>query len=461
MDKVNQTKTETDFSPAKKRGIFVTLIFAIFVTAMATTVTGNMIPNFTEYFGISANLAQWLTSGATLVSGIIIPVTAFMIKKMPNKLYFFVSILAYTLGSLFAFLAPTFPLLLISRLIQAVGCGMIMPFGQVILLHIYPAEKHGTVMAAYAMATMASAVVTPTYTGLMLEAVGWRGLFLSLFVLGIIVLVFGGIFFRNIIPKADADLNIGYVVLSAVGFAALLIGLSNISGGSALQFQSGGLMLIGIIAIAAFSWLQLRAKKPMLNLRVFKNVPFTIATITSVCLYLVSLGSTMILPILTKSICGFSDSSYGYATLVGAILSVFVSLYAGGVYDKKGIKPMFILSIILFAVYTVAGFLFTESTGIVYIAIAYALQTVGMSALYSPSTTLALSKLSGTARIDGSAVFNTLRQIASALATTLTVLIYTLAGSDITGVHVVYIFYGIITAVIVVTILFYMKYEKK
>lgn len=461
MTDINHSKKGAGISPMHQKGIFATLIIAVFVTAMSTTVTGNMIPNFTEYFGVSANLAQWLTSGATLVSGIIIPVTAFLIKRMPNKIYFFVAMTAFTLGSLLVFLAPSFPVLLASRLVQAVGCGMMIPFGQVMLLNIYPAEKHGTVMATFSMSSMVSTVVGPTYAGLMLDHFGWRGVFVSLFALGVVVLIFGSIFLRNVIPKTDADLNMGFVILSAIGFAALLIGLSNLSGGSLLQLKSGGLMLIGIIALIIFSRLQLTSKKPMLNLRVFKHPSFTIAVIVSVCLYLIAMGSAMILPILTKSICGFSDSSYGYATLVGSILSVFATLYAGRVYDKTGIKPMFIISVILFASYAVMGVLSSENTSILYIAAAFALQTIAMSLLNSPTTTMALSKLSGSTRIDGSAVFNTMRQISSSLASTLSVLIYTLAGSDINAVHVVYIYYGFVTVVIIVSILLFLRAEKQ
>lgn len=443
--------------PAQRTGIFLTLIVGTFVTAMSTTVTANMIPNFTEYFGVSANLAQWLTSGATLISGIIIPVTAFLLKRMPNKVYFFVTMLAYTLGSMFAFLAQSFPLLLVSRLIQAVGCGMMIPFGQIMLLHLYPPEKHGRVMAAFSMASMVSTVIGPTYAGLLLEAVGWRGVFVSLFVFGLVLIVIGSAFMRNIIPKAEADLNAGFVLLSAIGFASLLIGISNVAGGSVLKLTSGGLIVIGILCLVIFSILQMTSKKPMLNLRVFKEPSFFIAVVISICLYLISMGTGMILPIFTKSICGFSDSAYGYATIIGSTLAVFTTLYAGRVYDKMGIKPMFFAGIILFAVYSIMGVCFSEGTGIVYIAVTFALQTVAMSMLNSPATTMALSQLTGNMRIDGSAVFNTIRQISSSLASTLTVLIYTLAGSNINAVHTVYIYYGIVTAAIIVSVFLYLR----
>ena len=418
-----------------------------------------MIPNFTKYFDVSANLAQWLTSGATLVSGIIIPVTAFLIKKVPNKIYFFVTMSAYTIGTLAAFLAQSFYILLVSRLVQAVGCGMMIPFGQVMLLNVFPSEKHGRVMAAFSMASMVSTVIGPTYAGLMLDSFGWRGVFASLFAFGIIIIIIGSIFMKNITPRSDASLNMGYVIISAIGFACLLIGIGNISGKSILQLKSGGIMVIGVIALIIFSWLQLTAKKPMLNLRVFQDSSFTIAVIISICLYLIAMGSAMVLPILTKSICGYSDSSYGYATLVGSILSVFTTLYVGNIYDKIGIKPMFITGVIMFAVYTFMGISFTEHTGIIYIAVAFAFQTVAMSVLNSPATTMALSKLSGNARIDGSAVFNTIRQISSSLASTLSVQIFTLAGSDINAIHIVYIYYGVVTVIIVIAFLLFKKSE--
>ena len=446
-----------EISAAKRKGIFLTLIVGTFVTAMSTTVTANMIPNFTEYFGVSAGLAQWLTSGASLISGIIIPVTAFLLKRLTNRIYFLSTMLAYTLGSLSAFLARSFSVLLVSRLIQALGCGMMIPFGQIMLLRLYPPEKHGRVMAAFSMASMVSTVVGPTYAGLMLEAVGWRGVFASLFMLGLLIMIAGSFFMQNIIPRAEVTLNLCFVLLSALGFSALLIGVSNLSGGSVLTLASGGLIVLGIFFLAVFSKLQLAAKKPMLNLRVFKEPSFIIAAVISICLYLITMGTGMILPIFAKSICAFSDSAYGYATLFGSVLAVFTTLYAGRVSDKMGIKPMFFIGVVLFAVYSVMGICFSEKTGIVSIAAAFALQTVAMSMLNSPATTMALSKLTGSIRIDGSAVFNTVRQISSSLASTLSVLIFTLAGSNIHAIHTVYVYYGIVTAAIAVFVFLYFR----
>ena len=236
--------------------------------------------------------------------------------------------------------------------------------------------------------------------------------------------------------------------------------MSNISGGF-FSLKSGGLILAGLLFLSAFVILQLKAEKPMLNLRVFRNSGFRIAVILSLCMYLICMGNGMILPIFSKAIRGFSDTAYGLATIVGSILSVIATLSAGRLYDKIGIKPMFAVGTGLFVVYTVMGFLFSQNTSIIYIAVAFAVQTVAMSSLNSPTTTMALSGLEGKERVDGSAIFNTLRQISSSLASTLSVLIYTLLGSNMAAIHGVYVYFGLVTAVIFVAIILYLKAENK
>ena len=458
--KEEMMNNKKSISNVQRTGILITLLVAAFITSMSTTVTGNMIPNFTEFFGVSSNLAQWLTSGATLISGITIPITAFLIKRVSNKVYFFSAMTAFTVGSLAAVLSVNFPMLLISRLFQAVGCGMLLPFAQIVLLKLYPKEKHGTIMGAYSMAAMVSAVIGPTYAGLVLDSFGWKGVFASLFMVGILIIICGILFMKNITDKETADLNILDVSLSSFGFAAFLIGVSNIGGGL-FSLRSGGLIFVGLLFLGTFTVLQLKSEKPMLNLRVFSNSGFRIAVILSLCMYLIAMGNGMILPIFAKSIRGFSDSAYGLATIVGSILSVITTLSAGRLYDKVGIKPMFVVGTGLFAVYSVMGFLFSQNTSIIYIAVTFAVQTIAMSTLNSPATAMALSGLEGRERVDGSAIFNTLRQISSSLASTLAVLIYTLAGNNLTAIHSVYVYFGLVTIAIAVAAILYLKAENK
>lgn len=449
-----------NISAVQRTGIMVTLLAAAFITSMSTTVTGNMIPDFTEYFGVSSNLAQWLTSGATLLSGITIPITAFLIKRLPNKAYFFFAMVAYTLGSFAACISVSFSMLLLSRLLQAVGCGMLLSFAQIVLLKLYPQEKHGTIMAAYSMSATVSSVIGPTYAGLIMDTLGWRGVFASLSIVGMLIVLAGIVFMRNVTEKEEAELNLLYVMLSSLGFATFLIGVNNVSGGL-FSLTSGGLILLGLALLTVFSMLQLKDQTPMLNLHIFKYSSFRISVLISICLYLIAMGNAMVLPIFTKTLCGYSDTAYGLATTVGAILSIFVTMLAGKVYDKVGIKPMLFVGIGVFAIFSILGMTFTEKTSIIFIALVNACQSVAMAALISPATTMALSGLEGQERVDGSAIYNTLRQIASSLASTLSVLIFTLIGSNMIAVRGVYLYFGLVTMVIAISVVFYFRLGKR
>ena len=412
---------------------------------MSTTVTGNMIPNFAGYYGVSSGQAQWLTSGATLISGVTIPVTAFLIKRLSNRLYLQISLLSFTAGSLAACFAPTFPLLLICRMAQSVGSGMLLPFAQVVLLKLYPRDQQGIVLAAYSMAAMVSSVIGPTYAGLMMDAVGWQGVFLSLALIGAVLTAGSLIFMQEVTGKKEAALNVPYILLSSGGFAAFVIGVGNLEGGL-FRPASGGLMLLGTGLLVWFSVLQLRTKSPLLNLRIFRFASFRICVLLSLCMYLISMGSAMILPIFSKTICGFSDTAYGLATIFGSVLSIIAALVSGKIYDRRGPAGLFTVGMVLYGIYAVLGMQFTRDAAIWQIAAVFACQTVAMSLMNSPATAMALGDLDGQDRVDGSAIYNTLRQISSSLASTLSVLIFSAAGSGVVAVHSVYTYY-LLTAV--------------
>lgn len=126
----------------------------------------------------------------------------------------------------------------------------------------------------------------------------------------------------------------------------------------------------------------------------------------------------------------------------------------------KRARPLFITGTGLFAAFSIMGLFLSQNTSIVYIAIVFALQSVAMSTLNSPTTAMALSGLEGRERVDGSAIFNTPRQISSSLASTLSVLIFTLARSSIAAVHCVYVYYIFITVAVAVAVVLYLKSKK-
>lgn len=214
----------------ERKIILLVLMSGTFLVSMTVTITSTMLPAIMKEFQIATSAAQWLTSGATLVSGIMIPLAAFLIKRIPSKIYFIAAMVIFISGAAIAFWAPDFPVLLLGRLIQAIGCGILMPFSQVVLMAIYPKEKYGSAMALYSLGSMVAPVIAPSLSGLFIDYVGWQMVFLMLGVLGMIVLGMAVLYMKNVTRLYPVRLPIVSVVLSAIGLGGILIGLGNLSG---------------------------------------------------------------------------------------------------------------------------------------------------------------------------------------------------------------------------------------
>lgn len=450
---------------SQRKWILITLMMGTFISGMATTVTNTMLPAIINDFHIQETTAQWLTSGATLVSGITIPIAAFLIKRFPNKGYFLFAMCLFTVGSFLGFIAPSFPLLLGSRLIQAAGCGLLMPFAQVILMTIYPKEKHGSVMSIYALAATVAPVIAPVLAGFIIDSIGWQAIFILLSAIGLFIVAFGMFFMKNATENYKEKLPVLPVILSSLGFSALLIGLGNVSTHSLFTLQAGGALLLGFIAMGLFVFTQLRSEAVLLNLRVFRFPMFRASVFLSVLMYLICMGSGILLPIFLQSVLGYSATTYAVVILPGSIAMAVITLFSGGIYDKLGSKPLLISGVAMMFLGSILGLFFHQGIGLLYVGIVSFLISVGMGLINTPSNTMGLSDLQGKDRIDGSAILNTLRQIASSVASTFALVVYSVVSSqkssDIAGVRGTYVCFLIFSALLVLVVFNLLRRNQK
>lgn len=428
-----------------KTPILLVLMSGTFLVAMTVTITATMLPAIMKDLSVSASLAQWLTSGATLVSGVMIPLAAFLMKRIPNRKYFLTAMAIFVAGAGIASLAPNYPLLLAGRLVQAMGCGILIPFAQVVLMALYPKEKHGMIIALYSMASMAAPVIAPTVAGLFIDSVGWKAIFMALAVCGGIVWIFAFCFMKNVTELYQVRLPVAAVLLSAAGFSGLLIGLSNLSDASLLHFKTGGMLLVGLVCLAVFVHLQLKGGTILLDLRVFRSPVFRNAVLLNMIVYLICMGSGSLLPVFTQSTMGYSASAYAFSTLAGSLLMAGATILSGRVYDKSGMRPIAVCGMLMLVSGSVFGMLFGQRTSLWHIGVTSALLSVGSGCFSSSLTTVSLSRFSGTERVDGSAILNTLRQISSSLASIFAITVYDAVsvrtGESVTGARTVYVCY--------------------
>lgn len=454
-----------EITPLKRTIIFITLMLGASLSSFTASVTTVMVPKICVDLNVTVATAQWLTSASSLASGVIIPIAAWLMKRLKTKVYFLLSVFIFCLGSVLASLSSGFGLLLTGRVIQSIGCGFLMPFTQVVLMGLYKKENYGTVMGVYALATMISPIIAPTVTGLIIDFVGWQTIFVILSIIGAIVLLCGTLFIVNVNETEKAQFNLLHVIISSIGFIGIVTGLGNVQEAGLISLQGGGALLVGIIFLLLFIYLQLNSSKAMLNLRVFKNRDFTFAFIVGILSSLICMGSGTLLPVIAQNILGNTATEYALYTLPGMIIMALSSFVSGRIYDKFGGKTVLYTASGLMLVGCVVGLMINENTSMFIIAIISALTSIGIGCLSPITVTIGIGELVGKDRTDGSSVMNMFRLISSSLASIIAVLVYSivlqLGYDDYFSSKMAYLYMSIVGALLIVLTAMYYIGKKK
>ncbi|MDD6107031.1 MAG: MFS transporter, partial [Clostridiales bacterium] len=290
----------------------------------------------------STSLGQWVTSGYSLAMGVIMPLTAFLITRFPTKKLYMTGIGGFIVGLLFSIFVPNFGLMMVGRVLQACGNGVLMSAAQVIILTVYPDEKKGTMMGTYGLVTTAAPIIAPTIAGLMIEAFGWKSIFYLVLVIMAAAFVFSGIVFEDVLELQDKKFDFLSFVESIFAFGGITLGVGNISSFGLVSTQAGLPLLIGIVFCALFIVRQCRLEKPFLDVKILSNRDYAVSVISSMVLYLVMMGSSVMMPLYVQSVMGYSAVVSGLVTLPGSVATAVVSPLAGRLYDKMGIKKIFV-----------------------------------------------------------------------------------------------------------------------
>ncbi len=395
------------------------LLSGAFAAILNQTLLATAIPHIMADLELEADVAQWLQSVFMLVNGIMIPVTAFLIGKFTTRSLFFTALSLFALGTLVCGLAPNFTVLLLGRILQASGAGIIMPLMQTILFLIYPREQRGTAMGFFGLVISFAPAIGPTLSGWFVEIYPWRGLFYIILPIAIIDLIVAWFILKNVTERTNPKLDVLSIILSTFGFGGLLYGFSIAGGSGWLSPMVLISLMVGAVALTLFIKRQLRLEQPILEFRVFKDPIFTLATIIGMVAFMTMIGGAIILPIFMQNMLGFTAFESGLMMLPGALLMGFMSPVTGKLFDLFGPRWLVIPGL---GIVTVTTFMFTAldtETTFTYLAVVNAVRMLGISMVMMPSTTAGLNQLSNRLVPHGTAMNNTMRQIAGAVGTAL------------------------------------------
>lgn len=410
--------------------IFLCLVVSGISSSVLSTAMTTALPGVVEYFGISTSVGQWITSGYSLAMGMIMPLTAFLITRFPTKRLYLTGIGAFIAGLLVSIFAGNFALMMVGRVLQACGNGVLMTAAQVVIMTIYPIKKRGTMMGTYGLSTTAAPVVAPTIAGLMIDAFGWKSIFYVSLVIMILSFIISCIVFEDVLELQDKKFDVVSFVESIVAFGGVTLGIGNLSTFGILSIEAGVPLLLGAVVCVFFVTRQCRLEKPFLDVKILVNRNYAVSVISSMVLYLVMMGSSVMMPLYVQSVMGYSAVVSGLVTLPGSLATALVSPFAGKLYDEIGIKKIFVAGAAALVISNIGMFFLSMETPLWTAAALNVIRNISIGSLMMPLLTWGTSNVHPTKMADASSLLTSLRTIAGSIGSAVFVGIMTMVAAS-------------------------------
>ncbi|MFY9273452.1 MAG: DHA2 family efflux MFS transporter permease subunit, partial [Thermacetogeniaceae bacterium] len=414
MDHSQDLLSEKGF---KKVPLLIVLISGAFATVLNQTLLATALPHIMRDFNLDSNVVQWVQSIFMLVNGITIPVTAFLIERFTTRRLFLTALGLFALGTFICVFSQNFILLLGGRVLQAAGAGIIMPLIQTILFLIFPVERRGTAMGMFGLVIGFAPAIGPTLSGWIVEHYPWRSLFYVVLPIVVVDMIVAYFILKNVTEQKHTSVDILSILLSTFGFGGILYGFSSAGSGGWSSRQVIISIFIGTVSLVWFILRQSKLEQPILRFKVFKFSVFTLTTILGMLVFIAVIGGAVILPIFMQNMLGFSAFESGLMLLPGAVIMGVMNPISGRLFDRFGARWLAITGL---SILTVTTFMFTHlttQTTFTYLAVTHALRMFGVSMVLMPVTTAGLNQLPTHLIPHGTAMNNTMRQIAGAVGT--------------------------------------------
>ena len=414
----------------KRTLIFVCLIVSGIASSILSTAMTTALPNVVEYFRVSTSVGQWVTSGYSLAMGMIMPLTAYLITRFPTKRLYLTGIGCFMAGLILSIFAGNFGLMMAGRILQACGNGVLMSAAQVIILTVYPIEKKGTMMGAYGLATTAAPIVAPTLAGLMIDAFGWKSIFYAVLVIMAGSFLLSLIVFEDVLELQEKKFDVLSFAESILAFGGITLGIGNLTSFGIFSVQAGAPLLVGVVVCVFFLLRQCRLEEPFLDVKILSSRKYAVSVISSMVLYLVMMGSSVMMPLYVQNVMGYSAVVSGLVTLPGSLATAAVSPFAGRFYDRMGIKKIFVAGASALLISNIGMYFLTMETPLFAAAALNVLRNLSIGSLMMPLLTWGTSHVDARKIADASSLLTSLRTIAGSIGSAVFVGIMTLVSQE-------------------------------
>lgn len=412
---------KVELTTRRRNFIVAVMLISAFVAILNQTLLNTALPSIMRELNINESTSQWLVTGFMLVNGVMIPLTAYLMDRIKTRPLYLAAMGTFLLGSIVAALAPNFGVLMLARVIQAMGAGVLMPLMQFTLFTLFSKEHRGFAMGLAGLVIQFAPAIGPTVTGLIIDQASWRVPFIIIVGIALVAFVFGLVSISSYNEVKYTKLDKRSVMYSTIGFGLMLYAFS--SAGD-LGFTSPiviGALIISMVIIYLFIRRQFNITNVLLNLRVFKNRTFALCTISSMIIMMSMVGPALLIPLYVQNSLSLSALLSGLVIMPGAIINGIMSVFTGKFYDKYGPRPLIYTGFTILTITTIMLCFLHTDTSYTDLIVVYAIRMFSVSLLMMPINTTGINSLRNEEISHGTAIMNFGRVMAGSLGTALMV----------------------------------------
>jgi MFS transporter, DHA2 family, lincomycin resistance protein len=441
LDAVPQAAPHDPSHAARNRLVIAILLVSTFVVFLNETIMSVAIPHLMTDLGVTAGAAQWLTTAFLLTMAVVIPISGFLLQRLNTRPIFMMAMSFFSVGTLLCSIAPGLELLIVGRVVQAIGTAIMMPLLMTTVMTLVPPESRGKTMGNISIVMSVAPAIGPTIGGFILAHFDWRFMFYFTLPIAIGALVLGVSRIRNVSTPRYAPLDIFSVILSAFAFGGLVYGLSSFGESFAHTGEAGPIpvwlpIVVGVAAMAAFVGRQLlliRQDKALLDLRVFQSRNYTVSVSMMLVAMMALFGTVILLPIYTQNVVGLDTLETGLLLLPGGLIMGLLGPVVGRLYDRVGPTVLAVPGAMLVSAVMWALTMVGQDTSPWALLAGHVVLSVGLALIFTPVFTSSMGSVKMELYSHASAILGSVQQLAGAAGIALFIALMTIRTAALTA----------------------------
>lgn len=399
--------------------VALVVVIGVFMSILDQTIVNIAIPRLQIAFGADIHSVQWVLTGYILTLGVITPSAAFFSDRFGIKRVYIISLALFTFGSALCGLAWSLPVLIFFRVLQGVGGASLFPLSITLLFREFPPQERGMAMGFFGIPALLAPAIGPTFGGYLVTYADWQAIFYINVPVGIVAVILAMLFLREASTNSTLRFDILGFLFVAGGLGALLYALSDASTDGWGSVTVLGFLIAGLLLLTIFTLLELSPRqhglRPLLDLRLFKNGPFTTSTLASLFVIFSLFGGIFLFPIYLQNLRGLSAFQAGLLLLPQALASMVSLLIGGRLVDRIGARLVMLPGLLILAFATWQLSTITLYTPYGWLQLLLIIRGLGFGLCVQPLTVTGLSEMGPQQLPQASSINTVTRSVASSL----------------------------------------------